>query len=228
LKQFGKYFLIGLTIIGGCDDEPANKIDDSAFFPLQTDQYQIYTVEQNIYSEINPDESLVYELKMEVVDSFQNLGGDYSFVIHRSTRPTANDLWQFLDTWSAQVSVSQAIRSEGNISYVALAFPLFSDKEWNGNAFNTLEEDVYRIQSKGGLYQLDTGLEFEDVLVVNQEDKVDELLRDQREEVYAPNVGLIYKKSIVINYCDESPCFGQQIIKDGVEYWQTLKEYGQN
>lgn len=215
-------------MMGGCGDEPASPIDDSAFFPLQTGQYQLYTVEQNTYSEIIPDESITYELKMEVVDSFQNLGGDYSFVIHRSTRPTANDSWQFLDTWSAQVSVSQAIRNEGNISYVALAFPLYKDKEWNGNAFNTLEEDVYRIQSKGGLYQLGTGLEFKNVVVVKLEDRVDELLLDQREEVYAPNVGLIYKKSIVLNYCDEAPCFGQQIIKDGVEYWQTLKEYGQN
>lgn len=216
-------------IVGGCnEDEPANTIDDSAFFPLQTGQYQIYTVEQNTYSEVNPDESLTYELKMEVVDSFPNLGGDYTFVIHRSTRTTADDPWEFLETWSAQVSDFQAVCSEGNISYVSLAFPLFRDKEWDGNAFNTLEEDLYRVQSKGGSYQLDTGLEFTDVLVVNQEDKLDELLRDQREEVYAPTVGLIYKKSIVVNYCDAAPCFGQQIVKDGIEYWQTLKEYGKN
>lgn len=214
--------------MGACSEDEPKAIDDTAFFPLQTGTYQIYTVEQNTYSEVEDDVSISYELKLEVVDSFPNLAGDYTFVIHRSTRPTSNDAWEFLDTWSAQVNELQAISNEGNISYISLAFPLYKEKEWNGNAFNTLGEDLYKIQSKGGTYRLNTGLEFKNVLIVSQEDKLDELIRDQREEIYAVDVGLIYKKSIVVNYCDAAPCFGEQIIKDGIEYWQTLKEYGKN
>jgi hypothetical protein len=229
LKQFGKYFLIGLVVLLGCDGgEPVKQVDGPSYFPLRTGYYQVYTVEENIYSEVNTDEFLVYELKTEVVDSFPNLGGGFTFVIHRSTRPTENDSWEFLDTWSAQINEFKAVLTEGNISYVQMTFPIFKNREWNSNSLNTMEEDLYSVDYIGGSIELVTDLTFDDVLVIGQEDVLNELKKDQREEVYAPGVGLIYKKSIVINYCDEGPCFGQQIIKDGVEYWQTLKEYGQN
>lgn len=216
-------------VLWGCgEEEPVKQIDGSVYFPLQTGYYQIYTVEENIYSEVNPTEFLLYELKTEVIDSFPNLGGGFTFVIHRSTRATESDPWEFQDTWSARVNDYKAVLTEGNISFIQIAFPLFKNREWNCNELNALEEDLYRIESAEGSYLLATGVEFSDVLVINQEDELNELLRNQREEVYAQNVGLIYKKSIVLNYCDEGPCFGQQEIKDGVEYWQTLKEYGQN
>lgn len=221
--------LAGFVVFMGCfENEPSKQANDQAYFPLQTGYYQVYSVVENIYTEVNSPEFLTYELKTEVVDSFPNLGGGFTFVIHRSTRPTENDAWEFLDTWSARVNEFQAVLTEGNISFIQMTFPVFKNREWNGNELNILEEDLYRIERAGGSYQLDTELAFNDVLVINQQDELNELLRDQREEVYALNVGLVYKKSVVLNYCDEGSCFGQQEIKDGVEYYQVLKEYEQN
>ena len=224
-----RYLLIGLVVLIGCSEsEPEMQGNDAEYFPLQTGFFQIYSVDETIYTELNPPESFEYELKTEVVDSFANLEGGYTFVIHRSTREAEDDPWQFLDAWSARTNAYQAVLMEGNISYVRIAFPVFKNKEWNGNVLNSLETDSYRIESVGEPYELNTGLEFSDVVAIKQEDELDELKRDQREEVYARNVGLVYKKSIVLNYCDEASCFGQQEINDGVEYVQVLKQYGQN
>jgi len=221
--------LIGLTVLSGCNDEGfVNNGKGEAYFPLRTGFYQVYDVEETIYTELNPPASFVYELKTEVVDSFANQEGGFTYVIHRSTRPTENDPWEFQEVWSARVNDLQAVLTEGNVSFVRIAFPVSRNKEWNANALNSLEEDSYIVESIGGSYQLDTDLEFSDALVINQEDEANELIRDQREEVYARNAGLIYKKSIVLNYCDEVPCFGQEIINDGVEYVQVMKAYGQN
>ena len=211
-----------------CGDEDTVNHSDLEYFPLRTGFYQVYAVEENIYSEVNPDQFLSYELKTEVIDSFMNQEGTFTYVIHRSKRNSVIDPWQFYDAWSARVDITKAVLNEGNISYMSIAFPATKNHEWNGNALNTLDEDLYMIESVGAPYSLETDLEFTDALVINQEENLNQLVRDEREEVYARNVGLIYKKSIVVNYCDEVSCFGQQIITDGVEYWQVLKEYGQN
>jgi len=228
LKQVIKYLLLGLVVLSGCGEGEPVKQDSREYFPLQTGFYLVYSVEENIYTELDPPEFLTYELKTEVVDSFANQEGGFTFVIHRSTRATESDPWEFQEAWSARTNDLHAVLTEGNTSFVRIAFPAFKNKEWNGNALNSMEEDSYIIESEGVSYELDTDLEFNDALVINQEDELNELSRDQREEVYARNVGLIYKKSMVLNYCDEVSCFGQQIINDGVEYWQVLKEYGQN
>lgn len=229
MKQFYNYLFLMVVALYGCgDDEPMIKASDLEYFPLQTGFYQIYTIDETIYTELDPPQEFSYELKTEVVDSFANLEGGITYVMYRSTRTTENDPWVFKETWSSKTNAQYIVLVEGNISYIRIALPAFKNKEWDGNALNSLGEDIYRIESKGKSYSLSDALEFQDALVVHQESEVNSLFRDEREEVYARNVGLVYKKSIVLNYCDEVPCFGQQIINDGVEYLQVLKEYGQN
>ena len=229
MKQLLNFLCIGLIVVSGCgDDEPAKQTNGEEYFPLRKGFYQIYTVDQTTYSEINPTEEISYELKVEVIDSFPNAEEDFTYVIHRSTRASEADPWQYQETWSARVNVQHIVLTEGNLAYIRIALPVIKNKEWNGNALNVLEEDFYKIESVGSSYQVTEELNFDDVLVVNQHHETNELVKDEREEVYAKNVGLIFKKSIVLNYCDEVPCFGQQIINDGVEYVQVLKEYGQN
>lgn len=218
-------------IFQGCSDEDPDKGSDVEYFPLQTGFYQVYDVVEKVYENQPVADVFVYELKTEVVDSFANQGGGYTFVIHRSRRSTPNDPWQFQEAWSARTNPSQAVVTEGNVAYVRLAFPALKNKEWNGNTLNTFEADSYLLESVGKPYELGNGVSFEDALVINQQDELNALRRDQREEVYARNAGLIYKRSIVLNYCDDGDdggCFGQQIIKDGIDYIQVLKEYGQN
>jgi hypothetical protein len=220
---------LSLVTLWGCGDaDSVNQTNSEEYFPLRTGFYQIYAVQETIYTELTPPEEFVYELKTEVVDSFVNMEGRFTYVIHRSKRQTDTDPWVFEEAWSARVNTQQVVSIEGNVSFIRIAIPAFKNKEWNGNALNSQDEDIYLIESAGVSYALNAELEFDDALVINQENEINNLFRDEREEVYARYVGLIYKKSVVLNYCDEVPCFGQQIISDGVEYFQVLKEYGQN
>jgi len=228
LKQFYKYLFLTTITLVRCGEEEVDQKSDMEYFPLQTGFFQIYSIEETIYTELDPPLELSYELKTEVVDSFANMEEGFTYVIYRSTRNSESDPWVFQEAWSARTNTQQIVLMEGNISYIRIALPAFKNKQWNGNALNTQEEDIYVIETVGKSYELNATLEFDDALVVNQESESNNLFRDEREEVYARNVGLIYKKSVVLNYCDEVPCFGQQIINDGVEYLQVLKEYGQN
>jgi len=221
-------------VLSGCGEEETPKGSDGEYFPLQAGFYQVYSVEKTVYSEVNPTQTFLYELKTEVVDSFANQEGGLTFVIHISTRATESEPWQFQEVWSARTNQYQAVMTEGNISYVRISFPAIKSKEWNGNALNSLGEDDYQFDGVGVSYELDNELEFSDALIINQHDELTLLIRDRREEVYARNVGLIYKSTSDLVYCNdgqtpaEGGCVGLYIIKSGTEMLQMLKEYGQN
>lgn len=232
MKQLAKYLLGVSAFLWSCSDgDPLKRQDDKEYFPLQVGYYQIYSVEETEYESIGQSSFSAYELKIEIVDSFTDLAGGPIYAIHRSKRADENSPWEFVDTWSARVNDLQAVMSEGNTSYVKIAFPAFSSKEWNGNALNTMQEDLYKYDETGVQFDLDNGQSFNDCLVINQESYLDVLSKEDRQEVYARNIGLIYKKYIVLHYCDGTEaedCFGQQVIVNGIESIQSLKEYGQN
>lgn len=231
LRNFCKYLSVAcMLMVAACGDDETARLPDSAYFPLRKGFYQIYSVEQTTYSAVNPAVHEVYELKTEVADSFLNDMGTYTYVIYRSKRLTQNDPWQFVESWSARTTPFQAVVTEGNISFIRLIFPASANSRWNGNALNTQGADEYTILQSGKAYQLVTGETLPDCVEVSQHDDYDVLERDERQEVYARNIGLVYKRSVVLNYCNnpQNCPFGEDYIIDGIAYEQVLIAYGQD
>ena len=46
-------------------------------------------------------------------------------------------------------------------------------------------------------------------------------------EIYAENIGLIYKESIILHYCTDTECLGKKIIENGSDFSQELIGYGE-
>ena len=66
-------------------------------------------------------------------------------------------------------------------------------------------------------------------LTVIQEDNQDFIVSlDQRREIYAQGVGLVMKEVILLNYCTNPDCIGQQIVESGRKLTQYLLEYERN
>jgi hypothetical protein len=211
----------------GCDQEDSLKLDSgAAYFPLKKGVYQVYGVNEVHYSATAQPEEFVYELRSEVIDSFPSTAGDYTYVIERSTRLSAAQPWQVAETWSARKDKSQVVVSEGNTSFVKISFPVRAETRWNGNALNTLGEDVYEVKRPAQPWELG-GLTFGKTVTIEQESNADKIVyNDQRVEVYASNVGLIYKEITQLNYCTDDHCLGQQRIDEGFEMKMAIKEYG--
>ncbi len=213
----------------GCDENPIVVEDQSAYFPSAVGRYQIYQVNQTLYSELDPIEITSYQLKIETVDSFKTIEGDYRFVMYRSTRTNASEPWIYIDTWSAKSSAIRAIMQEGNTSFVKLAFPLRENREWDGNAFNTLGEDEYEAIHVKESFTIEGLPTFPKTITVQQSDNQDLIVfQDKRSEVYAEDVGLIEKKTLQLYYYTSPADIGKQKIKNGVDYTQRLIEYGTN
>lgn len=224
MKHFTRYFWLVVLVLQACAGDDEQPIAGSRYFPLQKGNFWIYAVEEVIYSPFQATQFLNYELKFAVVDSFQTQTGEYTYVIHRSTRPDESETWTFLDTWSARVNAAQLIVQEGNTAFVKMEFPPALNRSWNGNRLNTLEEDVYRISAFQVPVELENGLVFMNTLTVMQEDEINNVFQDQRQEQYAADVGLIFISRYVIEFDQET--FGERIPESGSEYVQRLIAYG--
>lgn len=195
------------------------------YFPLRTGQYQIYSVEATVYELGSPTTSF-YQLKTVVVDSFLTTQGDYRYVIHRSKREDDESDWQYLDTWSVQMDDREIAVSEGNVSFVRLKFPLRVGLKWNGNEYNTLGPDDYQLETIRESEVFNDEV-FADCISINQHDNQDFIVYlDQRREVYARHVGLVYKEITQLQYCTQVGCLGEQIVETGLIYKQTINAYG--
>ncbi len=208
------------------------------YFPLRVGDYQIYSIEE-IQIQNSIEQRFKYELKHKLIDSAINLEGGYSYTIQRQTRSNSSLPWQLIDLWTSSQSGREAIIKEGNVSYVKLTFPAINGLEWNGNSYNTLGGDqscgdnkdhacdVYKLISLGDEFALSNGLTFNETLTIIQSENTDLIVKqDVRTEVYAKNIGLIYKESVVLEYCTSSNCLGEQKVDKGLRYKQTIKEYG--
>lgn len=243
MNSAGKYlsfFLLTLLFWECSDDLELNIKSDTAYFPLSVGAFYIYNVEETRYSFINGQEDLIYQLKLSVTDSFRNNAGGTTYVIQRYVRDNIGEAFQYTETWSARVEPAQVVIMEGNISYVRLSFPVSVGRSWNGNALNNLQGDescgdnanfncdLYQIESVGVPYQFGEELLTETVEVV-QSNNIDMIVKeDVRKEIYARNIGLVYKESSVLNYCTIGSCIGQQQIDNGYTWKQSLVEYGKD
>lgn len=233
-----RYFLpLFVLFVFGCEHSPETFDHSTEYFRLKVGAYFIYDVDETQYNQITGDVQSQYELKVTISDSALNQEGGYSYIFLRQKRKAGDTQWENLPTWAARTNNRQAIVTEENVPYVKLIFPMGNGVEWNGNAYNTLGGDqscdadapcdLYVIQNFDSPFSPTEGTSFEHTATVIQNDNPDLIVKqDVRKEVYALDVGLIYKESTILNFCTQPNCLGKQIVETGVRYKQVIKEYG--
>lgn len=225
MKTFARLFSM-FVLFAACDgDNRLRRSDVPDYFPLMTGAYQIYDVREKRYYASASVEDLHYQLRAEVIDSFPSPDNTYTYVIHRSTR-TGEGPWQSIGTWSVRTGGNEFVVSEGTTPYVRLRIPYYSVNRWDGNAYNTLGADEYAYAAIGSPYTAN-GITFENTVQVQQEFNQDPIVYwDERKEIYAAGVGLIYKGVTQLHYCTDDACLGQQKIDEGTEMEMVITEYG--
>jgi len=196
------------------------------FFPLQVGNFRVYQVEEITKTVLFGNDTARFQLKESLVDSFPGLGGDIIYLLHRSKRLSASDTWELDSVWAVRRNQSQAVTVESNVPFIKLVFPIDENKIWDGNKLNSMENDAYEMRNLFASF--DTGLTvFEETLTVIQNEKLDSIdILDFRKEVYGLNIGLIYKSSSLLEWCDDPDCLGQRIIEQGRILKQTIIDYG--
>ncbi len=243
-KGLGVFLVFSLAIFSCSENEQVIPDLGLDYYPLQVGNYSIYQVQENkVNGSIKTNVS--YELRVLVADSTISEQGIVTYFLVRAKRANSSGEWESFDTWSTKVINNRVVQNEGNVLFIKLIFPPSLNLKWNGNEYNNMEvdenpfnaslpydgnilldnnSDQYFISEQNIPLTLSTGFEAENTLTVIHNDYQDNVVgTDQRKEIYARDVGLIYKEINQFVKCNGSICSGD---KAGILI-QSLKEYGQ-
>jgi hypothetical protein len=218
---------------------------DRAYYPITENNYRIYQVDSVVYDEYNCSvEYEQYQIKEVTGDAFTDGEGKTAHRIERYWRKAASDNWTLVGVWSEKVEGNQIQRVEDNQRFVKMVFPIEETKDWNGIVYirrDTLvpirggsidlykDWDAFSYQNVGSSY-LDTvsNTIYPDAVQIVQVDKTNNIERRYATEVYAKNIGLVYKEMRILDsQCRTPRCTGSSDIANCINVpWTTKAEKG--
>lgn len=225
--------LFFLLVIGSfaCETTPNEPFDTGYdYFPLETGQFIIYDVTETNYSLTGLPTVKSYQIRELVTQPFTDLSGQESYRVERSSRDNEAQVWKLDSVWLAKRTIDQATRTENNLTFIKLNFPVRKGLRWNGNALNNLggkeaDKDDYLIDDVSKSIKLGTQ-SFDKVVVIKQQDDSTLVNLDRRTEMYARSIGLIYKEITQLAYCYQQNCLGKGQVDFGIKKVQKIKSYG--
>ncbi len=227
MYNFRRHFLAVFTlfcviILFSCSEEKEQRgeISGMEYYPISLNKSWVYQSDSIVYnkqtSSVDTFQSLIKE---EVVDSFLNPQGETVFIIERFFKRAENDQWEVSDVWSSVVNNTEIRKTEENLTFVKLIFPITDNSRWDGNVYidDNTEVNVggetltpykywdYRVESTNDIYQNETLL-FNEVLSVSQARDSSEIELRFATEKYVKDVGLVYKiHRILESQCTNCP-----------------------
>jgi hypothetical protein len=226
-----KLLLLLPVLLAACDTREI-AVDPSRagydYFPLRTGQTAVYAVESIQYRTGRPADTSRYEVREVVQAPITDLSGEEAFVIHRYYRPLGSTTWKADpdSVWTAKRNAHLATRTENNVPFVKLSFPLQKNLVWNGNAFNDRGDAKYKVTAWNQPYESGTAT-YERTLTVEQSNEANECVKKNVQyEVYAAGIGLVRKEITDVYYLQPNgECDYTQTISYGRRLRQRLVEF---
>lgn len=228
VKAFIVFTPFVLGLIWGCqkvyDCNCANPPNGKDFFYPLLGQMVIYDIQEIQYALTTVPVIKNYQLK-EIVTSISMDGvGKEALRIERYRRENDTQKWVINSVFLAKKEIDKALKTENNVTYVKLIFPVSEGLKWNGNAYNSLGNDTYELKKLNQSFQTNGQIFPKTLTVVQQNDSTLVDLK-RRIEVYAEGIGVIYQEKINVSYCNSSDCLGKGKIDFGTKYRLKIKSY---
>lgn len=196
------------------------------YFPLEEGNYVIYQVEKTQYSVADDPIQVSYYLKELCSKPYIDGAGNEIYKIERYKKTSLQQNWKIDSVWTAYRPLDKAVKVENNIAFVKMVFPVSNGNKWNGNLLNTLSAENYKASTNTNSLKINN-LIFDKSLTVTQKYDSSLVSLDKRQEIYAPNIGLVYKETSNLEYCQSSQdCIGKGIIDSGQKLVMKIVSYG--
>lgn len=191
------------------------------YFPTQEGKYVVYQVmEVRHDTDLQPThDTSNYYLKEVVGEPFTDEAGDTAHKLYRYIGETQQNL-SLKDVWIIKRTPANAQKVEENIRIVKLGFAPDITDEWDGNAMNNNDEELYTYEWVHEPYTVGNIALDSNVKVLQQDfyTFVDYL---SAYEVYGKNVGLIHKVKkdfYISNFDTINVIRGTEIEMRAIEY----------
>jgi hypothetical protein len=202
MKYFSLYLLVALSLFLSCKDGNTDEQEIDLGYnyqPLQVGAEWLYKVDSFAYDDnsgsTNIDTFNYWYKEVIAQKLFTNTDEtEHTFLINRFFRYSDSAEWNQANSWRILQSNTRVEKIEENISFIKLLFPLTSGKQWNGNMANSRNRENYSIIWMDAPYA-----SYEQTCKVEQFKEKNLVEEITREEVFARNVGLVYKVSDSLN-----------------------------
>ncbi len=217
-----------LFIVTSCQDEPEQPNDitiGQSFYPIQKGQFQTFLVRQTRFALNETPVTTTYQLKEIIGNEFEGENGEKLNEVLRYVRPNGLENFRLDSVFSIRKDENIVVKMEHNIPYVKLNFPIEEGKTWNGYLFNNRPAKDFLAENVNSP-KLVGGTSFDKTITVIESQDSSLVDKNLRYEVYADEIGLIYKKTESLLYCNQPECFGQKIIERGIISELTIFDWG--
>ena len=222
------FALFVLGLICGCqkvyDCGCVNPTDGKYFFYPALGQAVIYDVIETQYALTTAPVVKNYQLKEVFASTSIEADGKEALRIERYRRENDAQKWVIDSVFLAKKEIDKALKTENNVTYVKLIFPLSEGVKWNGNAYNALGNDTYELKKLNQPFQTNAQNFPKTLTVIQQNDSTLVDLK-RRLEVYAEGIGMIYQEKTNVSYCNSGDCLGKGKIDFGTKYILKIKSY---
>jgi hypothetical protein len=205
--------------------EPSGSYVGYDYYPLDIGRYVIYDVYDTTYNGIVRSDSL-YQLKELIYSSFQE-GDEQKYVLHQYFKKTTDAEWpdQPDSVWTLVNTSNQLVRTENNIPYIKLVFPVKDNITWNGNARNIYDAQIYTMKDVDLPYTV-SNLSYGQCLKVEISNTKSLVSKDDRYEIYSRGIGPIKKEYTVYSY--DQTQLGLDVVDFGYHRVFLMTAYGQD
>jgi hypothetical protein len=222
------FALFVLGMIFGCQKQydcgcfyPTNGKD--FFYPV-VGQSVIYDVQEIQYALTTTPTIKNYQLKEVLASISIENDGKEALRIERYRRENDSQKWAIDSVFLAKKEIDKALKTENNVTYVKLIFPVSEGLKWNGNAYNVLGDDSYELKKLNQSFQTN-GQNFSKTLTVVQQNDSTLVDLKRRLEIYAEGIGMIYQEKTNVSYCNSGDCLGKGKIDFGTKYILKIKSH---
>jgi hypothetical protein len=238
------FILLVFFFLGACNERNIEPIDldyGYEYYPVRIGASWTYAIDSLIFdpglsgTDTLRTQSFIREV---VVDTMVSGMGTTQFRVEQSWRATDSSDWQIVKVLSLEREEQRAIRTEDNLRYVKLTFPVETGNSWDGNAFFDPETNIvvageqiaffknwsYQILSFDEVIQLGD-LSLENVVSVQNADDENLIERRYALEQYAKNIGLVYRVLNILDTQCEVCCNGDFALCEGLS-WVAKAEKG--
>jgi len=227
------YLIIIVGTLTGCNSETESfEISGLNFYPLTIGTYVTHQVTETIYGVNKEPQATEYQIKERVSGILQEAQGNIPTIyeMRRFRRSTTNDPWSLEAIWTIRGDNQRIIRVESGTAFVKLAFPFLEDKTWDGNAYNNLGRQHYKMTDLQKTFVASSGkdeeLVFQNTCTILEAQDSSAVTKNYSQSIYAENVGLVYTLSENYAYCQTANCFGQALIESGEKIEQRVIDFG--
>jgi hypothetical protein len=206
--------------------DPAPSTLGYDYYPLETGFYRIYLVERTDYFSSGGSAQTTYYLKELIARSYLSTQQDTIFEIERYLSPKLSPAtWTIDSVWVAYRLPQHVVSLENNRPWIRLAFPVQAGRSWNMNMYNSLPEQIARIDSFE-ISRLIEGNRYSPALRVLEKADSNLVSKKYSYRYYGKNIGMIESYEENLRYKTDPPYTGQGVIDFGFIVHFKLVNYG--